>query len=223
MNPNRIPEEVKNSLNAHSVRWLNEDPALSSDAILDFYMSSIEKEAISRNMKAYDLLGAKIGIVSNVDRFIANSQLQSKFGVRHTKVIDFSKELDAVCYIIDAKCEPDFRLHGNNFVAAGNFLELEQIYGARHSIDRYLVYGFCLSTIERVCGIYSFHASALFEESKDRLLIFCGTQGTGKTTMVLAGIAAGLRPISNDLVSIKALGNGNYMLVPWIYPYIARH
>jgi len=85
--------------------------------------------------------------------------------------------------------------------ARGDFSRLERTCpDHRYSLfgNLGLYFKFALAEMEGK-GLFSFHASALYREEDDRLLLLVGGPGAGKTVFLLAGVPMGYRVLSAEM------------------------
>jgi len=88
---------------------------------------------------------------------------------------------------------------------SGDFTRLEETcFDARYSLFGNLGLFFRFATAEmEEKGLFSFHASALYHEEEDRLLLLVGGPGAGKTVFLLAGAPMGYRVLSAEMTHCR--------------------
>lgn len=107
-------------------------------------------------------------------------------------VIDDSEKYDQVEIVYDSE---------GSLCVRGNFRYLEKsCYDKRFSIfgTAGVFYRYFLSRLELECGISNFHASAVYDESRNLLTVFLGKSGTGKTPQMLLGLSKGHKLFGTD-------------------------
>jgi hypothetical protein len=153
--------------------------------------------------KAYSVYGAQIGVCSEIDlEFLKNFTYKFGHFVRELNYIPTS--MDATIYLIEDDLPlPHFSPLSNRLFCVGDFIGINKKYGDVHSIIRYVMYAYTLSALERFRRILSCHASAVFDPKRNTVLLFVGTAGAGKTSLLLAAIKNGWQIVGNDLVAIE--------------------
>ncbi|MBM3233515.1 hypothetical protein FJZ19_00300 [Candidatus Pacearchaeota archaeon] len=101
----------------------------------------------------------------------------------------------------------------NTLFLRGPFSELEKKFGEVHSILRYFIYNYVLLCLEKKLKIYNIHASSVIDKKTNKVFMFVGHAGSGKTTCLLAAVEKGLMILGNDLSSIKE-ENKKYIIFP---------
>lgn len=109
----------------------------------------------------------------------------------------------------DASLPARYRLIGTRAVWEGPLTRLSR----RASDLRFSLWGnlgflfrFALFLLERKHGIYSLHACALFEPSRNRLFVIIGGAGSGKSVYLLSGLERGLSLFSSEMVHFRQEG-----------------
>ncbi len=152
---------------------------------------------------AFSIYGAQIGVCSEIDLEFSKN-FTYKFGryVRELSYIPTS--MDATIYLIEDDLPlPHFSPQPHRLFCVGDFAGINHKYGDVHSIIRYVMYAYTLSALERRRRILSCHASAVYDPSRNTVLLFVGTAGAGKTSLLLAAIKRGWQIVGNDLVAIE--------------------
>lgn len=87
----------------------------------------------------------------------------------------------------------------------GDFTRLEETcFDRRYSLFGNLGLFFRFATAEmEEKGLFSFHASALYHEEEDRLLLLVGGPGAGKTVFLLAGVPLGYTVLSTEMTHCR--------------------
>jgi len=160
--------------------------------------------------RGISVCGATIGLASNNEALITDPQyfeamiLQSLL----TDLWRIEKApydgADAEFWVRDAHGLPlSMREEeaGRRLVLEGDFSEAERSC----SDNRYSLFGnigllfkYLLTVLERK-GVFSFHASAIYREEEDRLVMFVGPAACGKTVFILAAIEQGWRVLTVEM------------------------
>lgn len=152
---------------------------------------------------AFSVYGAKIGVCSQIELEFSKN-FTYKFGTYVRELNYIPTNLDATIYLIEDKLPlPHFSVLPNRLFCVGDFVGINHKYGDVHSIIRYVMYAYTLSVLERVRRILSCHASAVYNQDKNTVLLFVGTAGAGKTSLLLEAIERDWQIVGNDLVSIE--------------------
>lgn len=106
--------------------------------------------------------------------------------------------------------ETCIQVEPGRLVAEGDFTKLENTCADR----RYSLFGnlglffkFALAEMEEK-GLFSFHASALYREEDNRLLLLVGGPGAGKTVFILAGVPMGYTVLSAEMTHCRIDSDG---------------
>lgn len=156
--------------------------------------------------EAIRIIDVNIGLISNNQDFVrAEEYLDAATQAKNPQIwsiltalpapisIPYEEEkMDAFFYVIDMpSAKPSIMVEGNRCVLIGNFSEYERsvkdlrwnIYG-----NVGLFFAFALTVLERSASIHSMHASALYNEKENLLLIVAGSSGSGKTVLQLEAL-----------------------------------
>ncbi|MEM4718324.1 MAG: hypothetical protein QXE81_06190 [Desulfurococcaceae archaeon] len=158
---------------------------------------------------------ATIGLFSNNPSFVFNQEYFE--GIKHHSVLEgegweiqsqwanFNLEFvnpietstyDGLFIIIDTDIQPPLiSIDKDNVVAVGEWSRLEkQVSDKRYTLlgNQGLLFRFVLTVLERKYGIYSFHASGLYNEETNELLLALGERGSGKSALMLSALEKGL-------------------------------
>jgi hypothetical protein len=110
---------------------------------------------------------------------------------------------DAQLLILDNAGEkPSILSAGDTTIAKGDFSELtKNTRDLRYSLfgNEGLVYRRTLKLLEDNCGIFSFHACAMYDSSAKRLHLIIGSAGSGKTCFMLKGIQMGFQLFTAEM------------------------
>ncbi len=161
------------------------------------------------------VLKASIAVVSNRQSLLLSFPLDLEVKSLLTdfkEVVETSFPADpdggiSITEIPGAK--PSFKFAGRQAIFRGPFMNLTR----RASDPRYTLWGnqgffyrFTLYLLEKNHRIWSFHACALFDHSKNILYIVAGGAGSGKTVYLLNGIEKGLEVFSTETVHFAFQG-----------------
>lgn len=126
---------------------------------------------------------------------------------------DEGRELDGYLVVLDSAHLP---LHVS---ATANLFYLSGDIAAREATaqdKRWTLFGnlglffrFILSLLETQHGIYSFHASSIYNLRTNELTIFVGGPGSGKTVLLLEGLLhQGQQLFSTEMTHVRVTGEG---------------
>ncbi len=126
--------------------------------------------------------------------------------------VPYDAELDAEFWVRDA---PDVPLslrqenQGRRLLLEGDFSNVERSC----SDKRYSLFGnlglffkYLLVVLERR-GVFSFHASAIYRETDNRLVMFIGPAGCGKTVFILSAIEQGWKVLTVEMAHCEFRGD----------------
>lgn len=161
--------------------------------------------------RAVKVVEATFGLVSNNEWLLHNPEFFSEYkmqclltDVYRVEDVPFGPNLDAYVYVTDIPNTPPAIKVGEREVwAAGPISELD----AKMADRRYSLFGnlgvffkYCMATLERAHGIFSFHASAMYVPEKNELIAVIGGAGAGKTVLILEGLSRGYQIFSVEMV-----------------------
>lgn len=155
---------------------------------------------------ALNIIGVKIGLISNNAELVhceewLDADAQAKKPTIWSILtalpapvrIKYEKhDMDAFFIMIDTPdAKPDVTYVGNTCTITGDFSKWEN----SEKDKRWNIYGnvgiffaFCLVALEKCAGIHSMHASALYNPSRNLLLVVAGSSGSGKTVLQLEAL-----------------------------------
>jgi len=159
-------------------------------------------------VESYDVLGLEVLLRHNFN-FSLQSFLESKFGARNVQKTTSAREYQVEIEVIDDKEreEPLFKVSNSKLICTGAFKSYMQRYGSAHSVFRYVIYNFLLSELEKR-NLFGLHASAIYNEESEKVLLILGPRGAGKTSFAIAGINMGWKLIGDDLVPVCPSSEG---------------
>lgn len=160
------------------------------------------------------VIEAKIALISNNKELIYKSEYfsdkiqQSLLTDFHSiKDIELDSVIDSEVYIIDQfKGGPEIILSGDNVYAIGDFSRLEkEVLDRRYTLfgNTGFLYRYIIVCLEKYHDIYSFHASAIYDESNNELYIIVGGAGAGKTCYLLSAIEKGWKIFSTEMTHFR--------------------
>jgi len=165
------------------------------------------------------ICGATIGLASNNNSLITDPQyfesriLQSLLtDFWRLESVPYEGEVDAEFWVRDmpgaALCLREEN-EGRRLVLEGDFTAAERSC----SDNRYSLFGnlglffkYVLVVLERR-GVFSFHASAIYDENDDRLVMLVGPAGCGKTVCILSAIEQGWKVLTVEMAHCELRGN----------------
>lgn len=138
------------------------------------------------------------------------SQLTDFYTVEDIAVDDTAP--DAQVLLFDVPGAPlQIRVDPAHLWIAGDIRQLETIQKDR----RYSIFGntglffrYALATLERHHGIFSMHASALYDPSRQELVIVGGGTGAGKSVYVFESLARGFQVFAAEMTFFKLTDDG---------------
>lgn len=161
--------------------------------------------------RAIKVVEATFGLVSNNDWLLHNPEFFSEYkmqclltDVHRVDDIPFGPDLDSYFYVLDIPNTPAGVSIGEREVwCAGPISQLD----ANMADRRYSLFGnlglffkYCMATLERRHGIYSFHASAMYVPERNELIAVIGGAGAGKTVLILEGLSRGYQVFSVEML-----------------------
>jgi len=169
--------------------------------------------------RGIQVCGAAIGLASNNERLITDPQyfeakiLQSLLtDLWKLEDAPYDDRVDAEFWVYDA---PGISLSmreendGRRLILEGDFTRAENSC----SDNRYSLFGnigllfkFVLVVLERR-SVFSFHASAIYREADDRLVMFVGPAGCGKTVFILSAIEQGWKALTVEMAHCELRGD----------------
>lgn len=178
-------------------------------------MTSVPNNKASLKTRGIRVAKAEIGLISNNLSLITApeyfegsphpSVIKGEGWLIHSQWANFQvhtadyqppPNLDGYFYILDYKnVEPTISISEDKVVAIGNWSALEEnTADKRYTLlgNQGLLFRFILTILERKHGIYNLHASALYNEESDELLIALGERGSGKSALMLSALDKGL-------------------------------
>ncbi|HET6455792.1 MAG TPA: hypothetical protein VFI02_15420 [Armatimonadota bacterium] len=160
--------------------------------------------------------GATIGLASNNESLITDPQyfesmiLQSLLtDVWRVENVPY-ENVDAELWVHDVPGAPiSLEIDGMRLIAEGDFTEAEKSC----SDNRYSLFGnlgllfkYLLVVLERR-SVFSFHASAIYREAENRLVMFTGPAASGKTVFILSAIEQGWKVLTVEMAHCEFRGN----------------
>ncbi len=172
--------------------------------------------------RAIKTVQANIGLLSNSEHLLSQPEclslskqsLSPAIWNIHTSIhsyseITFNSSLHGLLILID---EPGFKYHF--FMSEDGILITGDLaHSEKNAPDkRYTLFGnlgllfrYCIYLMEKQ-RIYSFHASSLYHEDKNELILFVGGPGSGKTVFILEGLLhQGYKLFSTEMTHVKLL------------------
>jgi hypothetical protein len=165
------------------------------------------------------ICGATIGLASNNNSLITDSQYFQSM-ILQSLLTDFWRledapydaDVDAEFWVEDTPGSPLSLCKENDdrrLVLRGDLSNAE----ATCSDRRYSLFGnlglffkYVLAVLERR-GVFSFHASAIYNEADNRLVMFVGPAGCGKTAFILSAIEKGWKVLSVEMTHCEFRGD----------------
>ena len=159
--------------------------------------------------------GATMGLASNNNTLITDPQylesmiLQSLLtDVWRVESVPYER-VDAELWIHDQPGMPmSLRQEPGRLIAEGDFSGAEESC----SDNRYSLFGnlglffkYLLATLEHR-GVFSFHASAIYREAENRLVMFVGPAASGKTVFILSAIEQGWKVLTVEMAHCEFQG-----------------
>lgn len=165
--------------------------------------------------RSFSILGVEAGIIFNYQSILNDDEyfldkgsylhsLLSNFN--RLEEISFSSNHDFYLYIINIKGFPlEVEIGLRNVYCSGDILSFEKnaldkrksIFGNMGLFSKIL-----LRFLEKK-GIFSFHSTAMYSQTKKILYLVLGESGSGKSTVLLAGLRKGLKLFGTELVHFQ--------------------
>ncbi|MFP4082652.1 MAG: hypothetical protein ACLFVG_07825 [Candidatus Aminicenantes bacterium] len=164
-----------------------------------------------RYRKALKILEATLAIEANHPQLLPSLPLKKEVkslltDFRKVEEIPFSSHVDGCILIENAQEKASYERIGNKVKFRGPFLRLnDEASDLRFGLwgNQGFLYRFVLYLLEKKHHIYNFHACALYQQEKDRLLVIMGGAGSGKTVCLLSGLTKGLKLYSTETVHFR--------------------
>jgi hypothetical protein len=168
--------------------------------------------------RAIEVGNVKLGVTCN-NRDIIYDKNYFDYGAVRTLLsdfpslndIEFTNKIDGYMNIIDDSSLPLKVCHNGEVInVTGDFTYLEKFTkDLRFSLfgNLGLFSRFVMMLGEMKHDEYSFHATAMYDEEQNRLIITMGKAAAGKSTCLLAGINRGYKVISTERVIFKIVDN----------------
>jgi len=169
--------------------------------------------------RSFSILGVEVGIISNYQSILnydeyfldKGSHLHSLLSnFNRLEEIPFSLNHDFYLYLINIKRFPlEVEIGSRNIYCSGDILSFEKnaldkrksIFGNMGLFSKIL-----LRHLEKK-GIFSFHSTAIYSQTKKILYLVLGGSGSGKSTVLLAGLEKGLEVFGTELVHFRLKNN----------------
>jgi len=181
--------------------------------------------------RGIQIVKAKIGLLSNIRSLIYAPEYFE--GVHHPSVIkgegwyihsqsaNFQlkstnyrspPDLDGYFYVLNCDVWDAHISWGEDYIVAiGKWPVLEdETVDKRYTLlgNEGLLSKFILTILERKYGIYNFHASALYDEESDELLLVLGEKGSGKSSLMFSVLDKGLfKLFATEVVHAEITGD----------------
>lgn len=165
--------------------------------------------------RAFSLLGVEIGLVSNYRAILRDDEYFMGIGTKlHSLLSNFHKLAEipfsplhhAYVVLVDSDSLPfSSSMTDRELYISGPIRRLEETaVDKRASIfgNMGLFSKFAIQILERQ-GVYSFHATAFYKRASGQLFIVLGGTGSGKSTVLLKAIDAGLEVFSTELTHVR--------------------
>lgn len=165
---------------------------------------------------AVKILDASIGIRSTDKRILPSLPFGVKVeslltDFRCVEEISYDEGLDGYIFVEDTTGDIKYEIRERGAIFTGPFSKLQnEASDSRFTLwgNQGFLYRYTLYLLEKIHGIHSFHACALYQESKDILYVIVGGPGSGKTVYLLSGLERGFKLFSTETVHFK-LDSGN--------------
>ena len=179
---------------------------------------------LTLHQRGVRIIEARIGLISNNGVLLSHPgyfsleyqrkdpqiwNLHTSFPTVHSE--EFTGEMDSYMVAVDHPSLPLSIMHSENrLVFMGDVSGLEATcQDRRWSLfgNAGLMYMWALLTLESRHSIYSFHASALYREESDELLVIVGGPGAGKTVLILEALTRrGYKVFTTEMVHFRLKG-----------------
>jgi len=169
--------------------------------------------------RSFSILGVEVGIISNYQSILnydeyfldKGSYLHSLLSnFNRLEEIPFSLDHDFYLYLINIKGFPlEVEIGSRNIYCSGDILSFKKnaldkrksIFGNMGLFSKIL-----LRHLEKK-GIFTFHSTAIYSQTKKILYLALGGSGSGKSTVLLAGLEKGLEVFGTELVHFRLKNN----------------
>lgn len=160
--------------------------------------------------------GAVVGLASNNESLITDPQYFESM-ILQSLLTDFWRiesvpweNVEAMLFLHDVPgAELQCTRFGGRLFVTGDFTRVEKSC----SDNRYSLFGnlglffkFLLATLEHR-RVFSFHASGIYREQDDRLVMFVGPAGCGKTVFILSAIERGWKVLTVEMAHCELRGD----------------
>jgi hypothetical protein len=180
----------------------------------------MDVNALAANRRRKKIIEATFDIITNAPWLAESeeyfgpldvqSQLTDYYTVEDVPVDGMPADVQLL--IFDVPGAPlEIRVDPKQLWIAGDLTHLEKIQTDR----RYSIFGntglffrYALATLERHHGIFSMHASALYNPDKHELIIVGGGTGAGKSVYVFESLALGYQVFAAEMTFFKATADG---------------
>ncbi|MFC2013189.1 hypothetical protein ACFLUE_02765 [Chloroflexota bacterium] len=165
--------------------------------------------------RAVQIVDARFGLISNKREIIYNPEYFESCqdiqclltDIHRVDEIPFSDELDAYVYAYDFDDVPlTVTVDDRSIRMTGNIIQMEAgMTDRRYSLfgNLGLFFRYAMATLERYHGIFSFHASAMYNPAENDLILIVGSAGAGKTCVMLEGLKRNYQMFSTEMTHFK--------------------
>lgn len=193
-------------------------------------MDELMERATPLSLGGLQVVLAKIGLVSNNPALLylppyLDSGLQEKNpriwpivnSIHKVEKIPYSNDMDGFIHILDSKCiTPEIFTSTNRVVVSGDISSYEKELENNPSYQRWTLYGnggiltkLAYTLLEQRYGMLSFHATSLYDESRNEMYLIVGSSGAGKTVIMLEGcLHRGYRVFSTEMTHVNFTPEG---------------
>lgn len=181
------------------------------------------------NYRSFSLLDMEMGLISNFpsilydDEYFTNkheelhSLLTNFYQLRE---IPFTDEHDLYVHLHSTQKLPlTMKITDKHLYVTGNIKELEETARDKRKTlfgNMGLLSKLCIRGLEKR-GIFSLHSTAMFSPKEKILYLVLGESGSGKSTVLLAGLSQGLQLFSSELTHFQWIGEDLYFYKGPIY------